>query len=1596
MQLAIQSISISQTSVANEIGTLSTKVHSLRDDFKMFKQLCRWMKGEFDSVKKLISSREQSSSAPPIPPPADPVSSSGPSQARQQEEEAGPSGPSGVAEDRPSGKIVVEPAGPTGPQAVQKEPAGPSGPVKVVSGPTGSVVSEDVQSSVEELAVAPEAPEPSSLATPAPSSPPSSSTAPPAPPTFKQHVPRTISSPTPFPSEPHSSPIMPTIISTSISPSPPVIDPLVSSSAGASSSSGPSSAEASTILSPRSFLHPPTPPTSVTITPTNPQHASIFQNKFDDELERTTLISILAVASHVHRTDSSSPVSKKRKILKTLALSSEPMFPPLWYSLSVENRRRPIYCEYLQKCILANLFGIPFLNLTDHLNIVLPYCHLSKVDQLKIFQLAECKIEDQWAKGYKSLYSKYLLARLDSTSRQDHPLTLSEWFVFHHQALWGPVILKEIRITRCFQFYNDFCYLRKQPEVQFGQFYGALATLRSEGPINCPFIVDFTTLKMPGVVFLPKLSRVAFPPFRDWEKHYNQSALQLESLNSSLVRAGKPPLSAEAFLDLNSINPVQELFVQWAVRYSAFISLLKDLKDHQLFYPVTIAHFLQRASFGKSIHFRFTLDKDHVISKHPSLPAKNFLRAFAPILFPIFQNPPLFNSMTVSGVSGTVGGYGTAFLTAEQQERFATVKTTLCGNKAVDVADLEKNRMHRVVAAIQRMKWSKMVTISEVSYSDLVKAFYVCLKFEEDGSLTSSVKGTPIHITYDLLASLFGVSTAGHSGVNTVDIRTKGLGIIGPEYKLKDGKIDINQLNTFNQILHFIVCQMLVPRSATFSSCPKADSDMMFWAIQNQEINLAEVIIERMKLASAVIWDKKNKLKVSLPYAHLLIKIFQHYNAEAAAVPPAAVQQEAVRAEIPEIQEEQAAAATAEISVEVQEASGSRIEDIPIEYIEPVGQVEEVVTPTSMVASILRGVLDSITSTQGEPEMGGDQIAKVMALGHNEDILMEDAPSQGEHVAEKEAELQGEHTANSPVVQFQEGVVESTSNEENVEPVSRASEKGKEVAPEIRLLTKKPHQRLKKKKKLKVNMKPINDRLDEQGKILCSVQLDIASIFISQSITAKHVGALTSELQSLKGELGSIKQVVQDLSVFVRAHLPIQVPLAPTPASNSGPSQEVEDVRPTRPTIDDESGPSGPMVVEEVVRPSGPIEAEQSGSPGPILDESGPSGPVESEAILARADEDQAVAPEPSSSSPLPTPAPPSPPSSSTTPPAPAPFKQPLPQNIYSPTPFPITSSSPSSTTFIPPPPSEAPPASSSSAGASSSGSSSAGPSIPPSPPEYSFLHPSTPPSFVTIILESDQLEHVEIQDIKDEFEEAILRSVLQVSTHLHRVGSSSHVLKKRKLSSNPHVSSEPCFPPLWFSLSVITKNKPLYREYLQKTTFATIFGHPTLNLTNHLNVILPFTSLSKAEKSKIFSMAEAKSEEQWARGQKSLYNQFLRAQAARYPPRDHPLTLFEWFQILHKTTWGPFVQKEIRFIRHLQMYNDYCCIAGDPTSLKEIVESDSERGDTWLHAVDVVVFLLVRASRGVRSRLSNRPQHLRALYLPHLHQWIMECSCRV
>ncbi|MQL99520.1 hypothetical protein Taro_032246, partial [Colocasia esculenta] len=760
--------------------------------------------------------------------------------------------------------------------------------------------------------------------------------------------------------------------------------------------------------------------------------------------------------------------------------------------------------------------------------------------------------------------------------------------------------------------------------------------------------------------------------------------------------------------------------------------------------------------------------------------------------------PFSFNFMASSSVSGSVGGYGTEFLSVEQQERFTSVKTKLCGNKAVDIEDLEKYGMHSIVAAMDRMKWTEIATFSEA----------------------------------------------------------KGLGIIGPEFKLKDGKLDINQMNAFNRLLHFIVCQILVPRSATFSTCTKADSDMKFWAIQNREINMAEVILERMRIAHAQIWDTKSKLNVSLLYAHMLTKIFKHFGINLSGVvvekmgqkihsrnlrksefsvvngvwtKTSVAEGEAIIGEAQEVQDEAATTTPAEeaaagavslvqeapattptieeqgptVKVEVPAAASavlvaqeepaatdfsSRIEDIAQELIEPVGQCSEIVPPSSRVASVLKDVLDSIQSTLGEPVINDDQVAEAVASGHTAEMVMEEAPSQGEQVVahenvtvedapiegeqsiDEEVAPQGEHTESVPM-----------NNEEYVEfeePIARAHSKRKRVA----------HIRPK-EKQLKIQLKPIIKRMDEQGKTLTSLQSDIQSILISQTSRANEIGALSTKVHNLKDDFKMFKQLCRWMksefdSVKKLISSTVQSSSAPPahspsePVSSSGPSGPrlaEENGRPSRPRpAEENAGPSGLIVVEPVgssgpqtVEKEAPVaEAVKSGPPEPSEVVVGPPGPMISEGVNPRVEE-PATAPEAPESSSLATPAPPSPHSSSTAPPAPITFKQPMPRTIFSPTPFPSQStSSPTSSTSIPPPPPipEDPPASSSAGASSSSGPSSARSSTNFS--TSSFLHPPAPPSCITFIPKNPQLASAFLNNCEDELQRTTLISVLAVATH--------------------------------------------------------------------------------------------------------------------------------------------------------------------------------------------------------------------------------------
>ncbi|MQL84411.1 hypothetical protein Taro_016917 [Colocasia esculenta] len=127
---------------------------------------------------------------------------------------------------------------------------------------------------------------------------------------------------------------------------------------------------------------------------------------------------------------------------------------------------------------------------------------------------------------------------------------------------------------------------------------------------------------------------------------------------------------------------------------------------------------------------------------------------------------------------------------------------------------------------------------------------------------------------------------------------------------------------------------------------------------------------------------------------------------------------------------------------------------------------------------------------------------------------MADTSGLGTSLEGNEGIPQGESTKNPPEEHFRDGESASSSetdkdaNCDKVQaPVNQAKEKGKEVTPELPLLEDTPFQRTQ-RQKIVIQLKPVIERLDIQGEIMCSLQSDVNSIFMSQASTSKELFSL--------------------------------------------------------------------------------------------------------------------------------------------------------------------------------------------------------------------------------------------------------------------------------------------------------------------------------------------------------------------------------------------------------------------------------------------------------------------------------------------------------
>ncbi|MQL96727.1 hypothetical protein Taro_029409 [Colocasia esculenta] len=208
--------------------------------------------------------------------------------------------------------------------------------------------------------------------------------------------------------------------------------------------------------------------------------------------------------------------------------------------------------------------------------------------------------------------------------------------------------------------YSNYCYVNRLPESQLGQFRATIRALSSSTAHTESLQVDFATLVITDVVFLPPLHALimessmgtliieraatvmarlfvqdgrdlSFPRFvfrqylqghikvdvlapilsecerlfpEEWQKLYPLSAQQLSDLNASQASTNQPPLSPGEFLDANSLHLIRDSYLTWVERYKVFLALKKELRSLQIDYPLKIEAFLRFASFGSFLTYK--------------------------------------------------------------------------------------------------------------------------------------------------------------------------------------------------------------------------------------------------------------------------------------------------------------------------------------------------------------------------------------------------------------------------------------------------------------------------------------------------------------------------------------------------------------------------------------------------------------------------------------------------------------------------------------------------------------------------------------------------------------------------------------------------------------------------------------------------------------------------------------------------------------------------------------------------------------------------------------------------------------------------------
>ena len=196
----------------------------------------------------------------------------------------------------------------------------------------------------------------------------------------------------------------------------------------------------------------------------------------------------------------------------------------------------------------------------------------------------------------------------------------------------------------------------------------------------------------------------------------------------------------------------------------------------------------------------------------------------------------------------------------------------IANGRQVDLVDMDA-RGQNIKPHLDALGWTPILSVKELQYARLVRAFYAAAKFKTNCNVSVTLKGISIKLTLEFICNLFHIENRG--------VHLHGDKVFD-HYKLDrdevfesflkegfDGRPIAANLNPKCHLFHNITVRTILARAGSWDKVNNSDLNVVYHLVHKKPLSLGYLILAHMKHPTSH--------RRSTPYVMLLTNIFREF-----------------------------------------------------------------------------------------------------------------------------------------------------------------------------------------------------------------------------------------------------------------------------------------------------------------------------------------------------------------------------------------------------------------------------------------------------------------------------------------------------------------------------------------------------------------------------------------------------------------------------------------------------------------------------------------------------------------------------------------------